>query len=99
MRVVGVKGDVPCTVATEPPPAVDAAGPPRPRAMSSGNDGNPSRPSARAPATAATSPSLTTARGAPSVTDEEEEKEATRSMAPWDATRALGRSSNKPVQP
>ena len=95
----GSKGDVPCTVATEPPPAVDAAGLFRPRAMRSGKDGNPPRRSARAPAAAATSPLLTTARGAPPAADEEEEEEATRSMAPGAATHALTRSSNEPVQP
>ena len=82
---------MPCTVATEPPPAVDAAGPPRPRAMRSGKDGSPPRPSGRAPATAATSPSLTTARGAPPEREEEEEEEATRSMDPDAAPRAVRR--------
>jgi len=37
--------------------------------------------------------------GVPPATNEEEEEKATRSMAPVDATRALMRSSNEPVQP
>jgi len=96
---LGSKSDVPSTVATELPPAVDAAGPPRPRERRSGKDGSPPLPSGRAPATAAKSPSLTTARGAPPAREEEEEEEATRSMAPRAAARALRRSYSGPVQP
>ena len=74
-------GDAPCTGATEPHPAVDATGLSRPRTMRSGKDSSPPLTFGRALAGAATIPSLSTARGAPPETKEEDEEKA-RSMAP-----------------